>query len=483
MAYLGRREIFTDETEITRDNICAVLADAFTIHNTNSGEIKYLQEYERGNQPILQKTREDRKDINNCVVENHANEITSFKVGYEFGTPITYVQRAREDMADSNAETDDNRVAALNEMMFGQSKASQDQLIGKDIKVCGVGYRIVLPGKDETEPFKILRLNPRMTFVVKFNDIFMTNAIGVTYTVRSDGTLRVGAYTKDRYYILEGSCLSLQIKSEEANRLGEVPIIEYVNDNERMGCFERVIPLLDAINTVTSNRVDDIQQFVQAFLWINNADIDPEQLDELRKKHGIVTKSDPGSEATVKYLTAALDQGQTQTLVNYLYDQILQIAGVPGREASTGGNTGQAIILSNGWQIAETHARVTEMFFDKSERDMLRLVLKYIETIGYDSKANGLTLSDIEIKFSRNKTDSLLVKTQGLINQLQAGIHPLTAITTCGLYSDPQSVWNDSRPYLGKWLYDTEDMNDTIPDNGRSGGEYNLADTQTVPAQ
>ncbi len=218
-------------------------------------------------------------------------------------------------------------------------------------------------------------------------------------------------------------------------------------------------------------------------MWINNADIDSEQLDELRKKHGIVTKSEPGTEATVKYLTAALDQGQTQTLVNYLYDQILQIAGVPGREASTGGNTGQAIILSNGWQIAETHARVTELFFDKSERDMLRLVLKYIETIGYDSKARGLTLSDIEIKFSRNKTDSLLVKTQGLINQLQAGIHPLTAITTCGLYSDPQSVWNDSRPYLGKWLYDTEDTNDTIPDNGRSGGEDNLADTQTVSAQ
>ena len=89
----------------------------------------------------------------------------------------------------------------------------------------------------------------------------------------------------------------------------------------------------------------------------------------------------------------------------------------------------------------------------------------------------NLKLSDIDIKFSRNRTDSLLVKTQGLMNQLQAGIHPLVAITTCGLYSDPQGVWNDSKPYMGKWLYDAEevdsDVKESVSDIGQSGGEDN----------
>jgi hypothetical protein len=71
---------------------------------------------------------------------------------------------------------------------------------------------------------------------------------------------------------------------------------------------------------------------------------------------------------------------------------------------------------------------------------------------------------------------------------LQAGIHPLIAISHCGLFSDPQSVWNDSKPYLGKWLYDTEeddidaDAEDTVSEGGRSGGEDNLEDTPRVQA-
>ena len=68
------------------------------------------------------------------------------------------------------------------------------------------------------------------------------------------------------------------------------------------------------------------------------------------------------------------------------------------------------------------------------------------------AKANlNLRLSEIDIKFTRNKTDSLLVKSQGLQNQLEAGIHPQIAIAHCGLYSDPEQVYLDSREYLEKW--------------------------------
>ena len=253
-----------------------------------------------------------------------------------------------------------------------------------------------------------------------------------------------------------------------------------------MGCFERVISLLDALNEATSDRVNGLAQFVQSILWMNNCEIDSEQMEQLKDKLGLLTKSEPGNPASVQYLTATLDQAQTQTLIDYLYEQILQIAGVPGREQSTGGNTGQAIMLSNGWQIAEQHARITTTTFIESEMEMLKVVLK-ICSLTESGGIATLKLSDIDVKFSRNRTDSLLVKTQGLMNQLQAGIHPLIAITNCGLYSDPQSVWNDSKPYLGKWLYDAEgedaDGEDSVPLRGRSGGEDNQEDSPRVSAQ
>ena len=488
MELYGRREIFTDEKEITQKNIGKVLEDAFSVHTLNAAEIEYLQKYERGKQPILSRIKEVRPEINYKISENHAAEITAFKVGYVFGSPITFVQRASKDISGTSGETDDKKIAILNEMMFEEGKASQDQALGKDLAVTGIGYRIVLPKKKVTgySIFDMLRLNPATTFVVKFNDIYKRPALGVSYVTLSDGTVKVGAYTDNEYYELEGSGWgSFVVKSIQPNRIGVIPIIEYKNDNERMGCFERVLPLLDALNTATSDRLNGLAQFVQSILWMNNCEIDKEQMEQLKDKLGLLTKSEPGNPASVQYLTAVLDQAQTQTLIDYLYEQILQIAGVPGREQSTGGNTGQAIMLSNGWQIAETHARSMEQTFTDSEREMLKVVLR-IASLVDSGDLSKLKLSDIDVKFSRNRTDSILVKTQGLMNQLQAGIHPLVAITHCGLYSDPQSVYNDSKPYMGKWLYDAEEddvnVEDTVSTNRRSGGEDNIEDTQRVQA-
>ena len=485
MVLKGRREIFTDVKEITKENISKVLADAFEIHRQNVTEIKYLQDYERGDQPILNRIKEVRPEINNKIVENHAAEITAFKVGYVFGSPITFVQRASVDIDGNTGTADDKKLAILNEMMFEEGKAAQDQVIGKDISVCGIGYRIVLPKKvkDGVSAFNILRLNPNNAFVVKFNDLYKKSALGVSYITLSDDSYRVGAYSDTQYFELEGKDFSsLKVVTAVSNRIG-IPIIEYVNDDERMGCFERVISLLDALNNATSDRLNGLEQFIQSILWMNNCEVDSEQMDQLKDKLGLLTKSEPGNPASVQYLTATLDQAQTQTLIDYLYEQILQIAGVPGREQSTGGNTGQAILLSNGWQLAETHARGVEQTFARSEREMLKVVLKIL-SLTETSEVSTLKLSDIDIKFSRNRTDSLLVKTQGLMNQLQAGIHPLIAITNCGLYSDPQGVWNDSKAYMGKWLYDAEEddenAEDTVSTIKHSGGEDNLEDTQRV---
>lgn len=475
----GRREIFTDVKEITQKNICDVMVDAFGTHLQNVYEIKYLQDYEKGIQPILNRVKEVRPEINYKAVENHAAEITAFKVGYVFGSPITYVQRINNEVSGNDQKVDDKKISILNEMMFEERKISQDQKLGKDLAITGVGYRIILPKRIKTglSVFDMIRLNPQNAFVVKYNDIYKRVALGVSYVTQKDNSIRIGAYTDKHYYELEGTTASFKVTSVKPHMIGVVPIVEYQNDSERMGCFERVLPLLDALNIATSDRLNGLAQFVQSILWMNNCEVDSDQMEQLKDKLGLLTKSEPGNPASVEYLTATLDQAQTQTLVDYLYEQILQIAGVPGREQSTGGNTGQAIMLSNGWQIAETHARSMEQTFTDSEFKTLEVVLNIAKKTD-TSELASLKLSDIDVKFSRNKTDSLIVKTQGLLNQLQAGIHPLIAISNCGLYSDPQTVYNDSAPYLGKWLYDSEeddvDEEETVSNNRRSGGEDNI---------
>ena len=89
----GRRVIKTSVREITKDNVVDVLQKALGTHELNRSEIDYLWNYYRGKQPILHRTKEVRPEICNKIVENRANEIVSFKVGYLCGEPIQYVGR------------------------------------------------------------------------------------------------------------------------------------------------------------------------------------------------------------------------------------------------------------------------------------------------------------------------------------------------------------------------------------------------------
>lgn len=448
----GRRKIFVDVERIDESNIEKVVSDVLAVHSQNAREAKYLMDYERGITPIHKRIKEGRSDIDYRINENHAAEIKTFKVGYVFSSPITLVQRAVEDGHDSGE--DDKRISKLNEMLFEEKKAAKDKQLAEDFSICGVGYRMALPKDkdyDGVAPFNILQLNPLTTCVAYSNDVYQRRVLGISYVIKADGSTKIGAYTDDKYFLLEGSEFggTLKLISVKPNGIGLVPIIEYRADEQRMGCFEKVIDLLDALCILTSDRVNGLSQFVQNILWADNVEVSEQQKEAVRNGGWLFTKSDSMTKATIQYITQQLDQTSAQSLVDWIYEQILQITGTPARGKSTGGNTGQAIVLSNGWTIAETAAKNTEIVFKDSEFEFLKVILEILKKDkGVDAEMKKLRLSDIDIKFSRNKTDSLLVKVQALQQMIDTGVDPLTSFKTVDLFSDPQQVWVDSKPYM-----------------------------------
>ena len=119
---------------------------------------------------------------------------------------------------------------------------------------------------------------------------------------------------------------------------------------------------MDALNIANSDRLNDLAQHVQSLLWLHNAELTNKDKEYLKNGGIIMTKNNDGLQANIKYLESVLDQSATQSYVDYLYSQYLQLTGIPGREQSTGGNTGTAIMLSNGWQLAESYANTSDSF-------------------------------------------------------------------------------------------------------------------------
>ena len=74
----GRKQIFTNESVITAENVIPVLNAALPVHNRNRADEVYLEKYMRGIQPILDRIKVYHNEINNKIVVNIANQIVTF---------------------------------------------------------------------------------------------------------------------------------------------------------------------------------------------------------------------------------------------------------------------------------------------------------------------------------------------------------------------------------------------------------------------
>ena len=438
----GRTVITMDEVELTDSNIVDLLEKAMSHHGKNRSDIQYLWEYYRGNQPILMREKQVRPEICNRIVENRANEIVSFKVGYLCGEPIQYIGR-------NGSDSVSKAISELNEMMFSENKATQDKRIAEWQAISGTAYRLVLPdirkGEDDA-PFELYTLDPRDSFVVYSNEVGNKPMFGVKYCVTDDNYYIYSVYSNTHYWKIKNK----HIVESTDNKLGMIPIVEYPANNARLGAFEIVLPLLDAINTVSSNRLDGIEQFIQAFVKFVNCDITSEDFEKLKDLGAIKVKSADGAVADVDIVTNELNQMQTQTLVDYLYQTVLTICGMPNRNGGTStSDTGSAVLLRDGWSLAEARAKDSELMFKEAEQQMLKIVLCILRnTMGLSDDLYALRLKDISLQFTRRNYENIQSKSQVLVSMLQQPkIHPRLAFENCGLFIDPERAYSVSKEY------------------------------------
>ena len=444
----GRKRIFCDADAIHAENIEAIITEAMVTHRKNACAIKNLRRYLSGAQPILNRVKKTREDITNKVVVNTAAEVMDFKLSYIFGAPLDIVRTAN-----SESTVD---ITPFQRMMDEQGKDSVDQVIAQDMLTGAFGYRGVLPNpnKADVSPFCLVDMNPETTFCVYSNDVFKRKLLGVSYVVKSDNSITLTAYTDTTRFELVGTSTGKDWKLVEAtpNGIGLIPIVEYAMP-ELMGAFEKAIPLMNALNTAASNRVDDLEQFIQSILWISGVDLDEDSMNSLKTSLCLLTPNvQDGAQPQVKFLVNNLDQAGIQGMVDDLYYHILEVCSCPGREQSSGGNTGAATELgAGGWRKAQYSAERIISAWQKGDRDMYRVALAILaKSSKTPAELRGLKPTDLETKFTLSKSNDLLTKTQGLLNMLQAGVHPRIAYREVGVFSDPEQVFEESKPFALK---------------------------------
>ena len=438
MRTFGRMVLYTNADVIDESNIVAELHNIQANHTKNVSEIKYLYNYYKGKQPILYRKKKIRPEICNKVVENRANEIVSFKTGYLVGEPIQYVSQ--------HPETSES-VEKLNSFLRIENKATKDTNLCDWQNICGTAYRMILPKADYSEadgtsPFDLYTLEPYNAFVVYSSKIGNKPMFcGFTYQ-NSDHTITYCVYTKDKYFEINSQSI---LKAEDYT-LGILPIIEYPANEARLGAFEIVIDVLNAMNTFSSNRLDGIEQFIQSLMVLINFELPVGvEAKDLRENGFIQLISNGQNQPDIKILAEQLDQTQNQTLKDDMYQTVLTIVGMPsqGNGASDSSNNG-AVILKNGWQSAEARAKKSEAIWRESETEAIRLMLR----ICRDLTDIDIMVADVSVKFTRRNYADISTKSNVLVALLNNPyVAPIDAYTVCGLFADPEEACNRGLKY------------------------------------
>lgn len=465
----GRLDIYSTFDEITEDNLVEELNSALVYHVQNMLQEEFLYWYTRGVQPILNRTKDIREDILNIVQVNTAASIVDFKDGYFLTQPASYISRRK------GVQT---KVRKLNEFLYRSGKQNVDNKVTDWFHRVGKGVVYVEPTDDKEVPFVTYALDPRSAFVVYSLRPGNKPVMGVNFVTR-DGAAMFDVFTENMVYHLRGTVKGKIISTEknqdylvtataldyaEPNVLGYIPIIEYRYNSVNTSAFELAIPLLDEISNIYSNACDGIEQTIQTLAVAVNCEF-PEgtTLTDIRKAGMIEMRSVGENKAEFTVLTEQLDQTQTKTLIDSLYDEVLQICAMPSRSNgrnSTYDTTGAAVLANFGYYQADAAARSTEDLFKESNRQFDRIIVEILRRKGL----LDIDLNDFELQFVRNEVANVQSKAQACNTLLASGFSPELAFAKSGISSDPVTDVNLSRKWLEMRWGNPEKADDKTPE-------------------
>ena len=432
-------EFYANPVKVIKDN----LANILSAHRQNCEEMDYLNNYIKGKQDILNKTRANSDTvINNKHVSNLAWEFVNFKKGYYVGKPLKYV--------DLNTE-ENSQMKYFNRYLRNQNKSSKDLIKYENMLITGIAYTMTIPKKvaydnEYESPFTYTILNNNDVCVVKSNDISRTKLFSMCFSRMKDATGGSDYYIYTIYY--GNNVLELEYKSGDLNLIKKAVmpisdcITEYQLNEQRMGVFEPVLIALNSINKINSDQLDQFEENINSYLTFENVDVASiiENIDEFRRKRILVVNTNNvETPAKIGSVNVQVEQNPINEKLRELKQETYDIIAVPMPTSSTGqGVSGEAQVYGGGWENAQTIAHVDTLYTMQYESEDL---YKFIEICknGVDSKVSNLVPSDIEIKYTINKSNNMMVKSQSLKYFLDGGFTREQALTFCEITDDPQN--------------------------------------------
>lgn len=340
-------------------------------HKTRRVGLDNNYEYYLGHHKIMTSDPEDEDKIR--VYSNYAKYVVDIGTGFYLGEPVKYnsneeesnKERKRElsngiharinngatKLYDFNANNRQIDIDALIDAYNDQTISECDVKIAKYIGIFGECYELEYASSDTVPTPRTSVIDPRNCIMVRDNTVEHNKLFAIVYDICEDLSevkyYDVMVYTdhnSKHYRSRDLENFEFSQHEENEHFFGEVPVVEYQNNDERQGDYEQVIPLIDGLNELFSNRLTDKKKFVNSLLAMFGATIDEDSLKILKEEKyldGIPT------DARIEYIQKVFDEGSMTILSNDIIREIHKMTLTVDMtdENFAGNSSGQALML------------------------------------------------------------------------------------------------------------------------------------------
>lgn len=414
--------------EITTD----VVAKYIKRHQELIPRYNKLADYYDGKHAILSRGKTGNK-ANNKIVCNHAKHISDTSTGYTMGEPIKL--KPRVDGVNIDALTDWLRIADAD---------TQDMDVGKDASIFGIGCELVYMSNDDVPTPRLASFDPRSAFVVYDDTVEHRPRFGVYYYALYDDDGQQKGYACKWYsdtwsteFRLNNGFGVEEYGKPELHSFGEVPLIEYYNNEECQGDFEQVISLIDAYNILQSDRINDKQQFVEAVLVIkgmtmgDDADEQSSTLKSVRENGLLELDADGAAE----WLTRTFDESSVDILRKSIEQDIHRFSGVPCMDDENFVSNSSGVAMKYKLLGFEQVVKIKERYFREGLKIRLRLFCNMLAIKG----AGAIDPNDVDIVFTRNLPANEVELAQ-VVSMLQGTVPDQTLLSILPFVGDAKTA-------------------------------------------
>lgn len=316
---------------------------------------------------------------NHKVNTNFIKKFIKEEVSYSVGNDITYTSRT------SNPDII-NRI----EYEMAHWPEDHESNLAKSMLTHGVTYELYYIDKQAQFCSKVI--SPRHGYVYKDgigNVVYFLHI----FRIQFDPVIYVDIYTQNE--IIHCNEVFTEIAPRQAHPFGAVPvgIAEQSEEGWLDTIFRDIKTLQDAYETNLSDISQEITEFRNAYLAFKNAQIDEDDLPEMRKNGIIQFKGDGSAEWLVKEINDTFVQNTLGTLEDKMYKMTAHINTNESLQSNTSSLALRARLIS-----LEEKCKLNEKALANCIKMRLQMLFSFINNL----KNTKYDYKDIKIKFTPN---------------------------------------------------------------------------------